>query len=69
MISNYTVEGMSCDHCVRAVTEEVSALRGVSKAEVDLAGKSLTVTSDEPVDFAAIKEAVAEAGDYTVSAA
>ncbi len=69
MISNYTVEGMSCDHCVRAVTEEVSALPGVSKAEVALAGKSLTVTSDEPVDFAAIKEAVAEAGDYSVSAA
>jgi copper chaperone CopZ len=69
MISNYTVDGMTCDHCVRAVTEEVNAVPGVAQAEVDLSSRSMTVTSTEPVDFTLIKSAVAEAGDYTVTAA
>ncbi|HEY9290522.1 MAG TPA: cation transporter [Microlunatus sp.] len=69
MINNYSVQGMSCDHCVHAVTEEVSAIAGVESAAVDLQDGSLTVTSEQPIDFALIKAAVDEAGDYTVSAA
>ena len=67
MESTYTVEGMTCGHCVAAVTEEVKQIHGVTDAVVVLEGGKLTVSSDGPVDFDRIVEAVAEAGDYTVA--
>ena len=60
--SSYTVVGMTCGHCVNAVTEEVSALPGVTAVDVDLAGGGLTVTSDAAVDETAVRAAVEEAG-------
>ena len=66
-VATYTVSGMTCGHCVGAVTEEVSAIPGVSKVDVDLDSGALTIVSDAPVDFDRIVEAVAEAGDYTVA--
>ena len=60
--ASYTVTGMTCQHCVSAVTEEVSGLPGVTDVEVDLASGGLTVTSDAPVDDAAVRAAVEEAG-------
>lgn len=69
MISTYTVTGMTCGHCVNAVTEEVSAIQGVEKVDVTLDGGSMAVASAEPVDFEAIKAAVAEAGNYQVQPA
>jgi copper chaperone CopZ len=69
MISNYTVQGMTCEHCVHAVTEEVSAIPGVEQAAVELASGSLTVTSEKPIDLSRIEAAVDEAGDYTVAVA
>jgi copper ion binding protein len=46
--STWTVTGMTCEHCVRAVTEEVSAIPGVSEVAVDLATGAVTVTGDTP---------------------
>jgi len=61
--SIYTVVGMTCEHCVRSVSEEVGAIPGVSDLRVDLATGSLSVTTEsEPVADAAVREAVAEAG-------
>ncbi len=60
--STYTVTGMTCGHCVSAVTEEVTALPGVTAVDVDLASGRLTVTSDAPVDDDAVRAAVDEAG-------
>ena len=60
--ATYTVTGMTCGHCVNAVTEEVSQLPGVTQVEVDLATGGLTVTSDDPVDDDAVRAAVGEAG-------
>lgn len=67
MQTTYTVEGMTCGHCVAAVTDEVKLIPGVADAEVVLEGGRLTITSDAPVDFDRVVEAVAEAGDYTVA--
>ena len=64
--ASYTVTGMTCGHCVTAVTEEVSQLPGVTAVDVDLATGGLTLTSDEPVDESAVRAAVEEAG-YEVS--
>jgi copper chaperone CopZ len=60
--STYTVVGMTCGHCVNAVTEEVEQVPGVTGVEVDLASGGLTVTSEAPVDDAAVAAAVEEAG-------
>ena len=60
--ATYTVTGMTCGHCVSAVTEEVSGLPGVTDVRVDLASGGLTVTSDAPLDDDAVRAAVEEAG-------
>jgi len=68
MQTTYVVSGMTCAHCVAHVTGEVSALPGVQQVEVSLEGP-MVVTSEDPLDFKAIQEAVSEAGDYTVALA
>jgi copper ion binding protein len=60
--ATYTVTGMTCQHCVSAVTEEVSGLPGVTGVQVDLPSGGLTVTSDTPLDDDAVRAAVEEAG-------
>jgi len=61
----YTVSGMTCGHCVKSVTEEVSEIAGVQKVDVELATGKVTVTSDTPLTVEAVKAAVDEAG-YTL---
>lgn len=58
----YTVDGMTCGHCVGAVTEELSQLAGVRDVRVDLGIGRVTVTSDAPLDREAVAAAVDEAG-------
>ena len=65
--ATYLVEGMTCDHCVRAVTTEVSSIPGVTDVDVDLPSGAVRVTSAEPVDEGAFRAAVEEAG-YEVRA-
>jgi copper chaperone len=60
--ATYTVTGMTCGHCVNAVSDEVGALPGVTAVAVDLETGRLTVTSDAPVDDAVVAAAVDEAG-------
>ncbi len=60
--SVYTVDGMSCGHCVNAVTEEVGEVAGVTDVAVDLESKKVTVTSEGPVDDASVRAAIDEAG-------
>lgn len=63
---DYTVSGMTCGHCVSAVTEEVTAVDGVQTVVVDLPSGRMTVTSADEVPLEAIAAAVDEAGGYTV---
>ena len=65
--ATYTVQGMTCGHCVASVTEEVSGIAGVSDVAVDLESGAVTVTSDSPLDATAVKAAVEEAGFELVS--
>jgi copper chaperone CopZ len=66
MKQTWTVTGMTCGHCVSSVTEEVSAVPGAEDVVVDLATGLLTVSSDEPLDDAAVRAAVEEAGYQVV---
>lgn len=59
------VDGMTCDHCVRAVTEELGAVDGVDAVSVDLVvgGSSrVRIRTSAPLDDAAVRAAVEEAG-------
>ncbi|MEU4621788.1 heavy metal-associated domain-containing protein [Actinoplanes sp. NPDC023801] len=60
--STFTVKGMTCSHCVQSVTQELSAVPGVTGVEVDLASGGVTVTSDAPLSDEAVRAAVDEAG-------
>jgi copper ion binding protein len=60
--ATYQVSGMTCGHCVQAVTHEVGALPGVDTVDVDLAAGAVTVTSQQPLDPEAVRAAVDEAG-------
>ena len=60
--STHQVLGMTCEHCVRAVREEVGLLDGVRAVEVDLASGTLRVDVDPQVGTGAVRAAVEEAG-------
>lgn len=57
----YTILGMSCDHCKRAVTAELSTVGGVESVDVDLETK-LVVVQGEGLDDGALRAAIVEAG-------
>lgn len=63
--TDYTVTGMTCGHCVSAVTSELSELPGVERVEVDLVkggASTVTVTSQAALDRDTVAAAVDEAG-------
>lgn len=58
----YLVQGMTCDHCVQAVTGELSKLPGVSSVSVDLETGRVSVETSQPIAADAVAAAVDEAG-------
>jgi copper chaperone CopZ len=62
VINTYTVTGMTCDHCVQAVSGELAALPGVDSVTVDLSSGAVTVSSEAPLADADVRAAVDEAG-------
>ena len=61
MTRDYPITGMTCDHCVRAVREAVSAVDGVEAVEIELASGRLEVRGDGVADED-VRAAVEEAG-------
>ena len=67
--ATYHVTGMTCEHCVRAVSVELKNLDGVRDVEVVLVpgGEStVTVSSEEPLPAVLVAAALDEAGDYQI---
>ena len=60
--ATYTVTGMTCEHCVASVTEEVQEIPGVEHVQVVLETGRMTVAGDDSVDEAQVRAAVEEAG-------
>ena len=58
----YSVTGMTCGHCVQAVTEELLRLPGVRDVKVDLNSGAVSVESDGLVPLDEVRGAVDEAG-------
>ena len=64
-ITTYIVRGMTCGHCVAAVTEELKSIQGVTDVTVDLVeggDSTVSVTCTDPLDVERVKVAVDEAG-------
>ncbi len=61
-VSTWTVEGMTCGHCVASVTEEISEISGVQAVAVELEGGLVTITSAAPLERESVEQAVTEAG-------
>ncbi len=65
--ATYQVTGMTCGHCVRAVSDELKNLDGVRDVTVDLhpgGASAVTVSSEAPLTAGAVAAALDEAGDY-----
>jgi copper chaperone CopZ len=65
--ATYKVTGMTCDHCARAVTEELTSLDNVTGVAVELVPggvSAVTVSSDVPLSGDAVAAALDEAGEY-----
>lgn len=60
--TTYEITGMTCEHCVNAVSSELSQLPGVREVSVDLATGGVRVTSDGPLPTDEVRNAVDEAG-------
>jgi copper chaperone len=68
--ATYQVTGMTCEHCVHAVTEELANLDGVREVRVDLnpgGASAVTVSSQTPLAADAVAAALDEAGDYRLA--
>lgn len=62
---SYTVQGMSCAHCVDAITREVGAVTGVANVAVDL-DRGLVTVNGHGLDDTALRAAIDEAGYVVV---
>ncbi|MCY0904569.1 heavy-metal-associated domain-containing protein [Arthrobacter sp. H14-L1] len=70
IITTVSISGMTCGHCVAAVSEELTSLKGVDDVSVDLAAEGIstaTITSHLTISPEEIGEAVAEAGYLVVA--
>ena len=56
------IVGMTCQHCVTAVNEALGRVDGVTDVEVDLSSAIATFSEEKPVDMAAVRQAVVDAG-------
>jgi len=68
--ATYHVTGMTCEHCAKAVSEELRALDGVSEVTVDLVPggtSAVTVVSAAPMTTEEVEAALDEAGDYRLA--
>jgi copper chaperone len=62
MRTTINVSGMTCGHCVSAVTMELSLLPSVTEVDVDLESGQVTITSDAALELAQLATAIDEAG-------
>ncbi len=69
MTKEFTVPSMSCQHCVNAITKEVTQLNGVQNVKIDLGTKRVSVETAVQVSTDDVVNAIKEAGydDVTVA--
>lgn len=66
----FPVTGMTCNHCVSAVTSELKLIPGVTEVDVDLVAdgtSTVTVVSETAVEDSDVAAALDDAGDYELA--
>ena len=69
-IQTFPVTGLTCGHCVGAITSELTALPGVTEVQIDVVGggtSTLSVTADQTLTDDEVSTALDEAGDYQLA--
>jgi copper chaperone len=69
-IQTFPVTGLTCGHCVGAITSELNALPDVTDVQIDLVGggtSTLSVTADQTLTDAQVAAALDEAGEYQLA--
>jgi copper chaperone len=61
-VKSIKIKGMSCQHCVMAVTKALSAIEGINNVKVDLKSGEASYDEIKPVDAKIIAAAVKKAG-------
>jgi copper chaperone len=56
------IKGMTCNHCVMAVTKALNEIEGIQKVNVDLSKGEATFEETQPVDISVVREGVKKAG-------
>lgn len=56
------IGGMSCQHCVRAVTKALGSIEGIEDVQVDLEKGDASFSEKKPQEISIIKEAIKRAG-------
>ena len=62
METSYSIQGMTCAHCARSVSDELGAIDGVDAVAVDVEAGTATVTSSAVIAESEVRAAVEEAG-------
>ncbi len=62
IVTNLTVTGMMCEHCVKHVTDALMALEGVTNVDIVLADKSVAISSTVELDHQTVVDAITTAG-------
>ena len=62
METTVTVLGMTCDHCVKSVSEELLKIDGVTEVKVDLETGNVDISTNSQIPQLAITAAISEAG-------
>ena len=63
----YRVPDVSCEHCINAITRELTQIPGVQVVDVNLETKLVTVKADDSVSDGALRAGIEEAG-YDIAA-
>jgi copper chaperone len=65
-MTTVNIKGMSCNHCVMAVTKALKQIDGIKNVKVDLSKGEASFDEAKPVDIKIIKERIKKAGYQVV---
>lgn len=65
--SYYSLEGMTCNGCVNAITDKLLSLQAIQSVDVSLHAKSATIRHTEILDLSILSEAIGQLGSYRIA--
>lgn len=62
MTTTVNIKGMSCNHCVMAVSQAIKQMSDVKAVDVDLGSGKVTIEHEKAIDMSKVKDAIEKAG-------